>query len=119
MVNAHHAYVNHDSSPKLPSYVEGPVGANLFVNNLPETIDDGQLSKMFEEYGKILSAKVFVDKFSLKSRGFGFVSFSNTDDADEAIKHRNGFVVENGDQKKSLIVEKKRIKPRNNSRTLV
>eukprot|EP00511_Aplanochytrium_stocchinoi_P003335 CAMPEP_0204843168 /NCGR_PEP_ID=MMETSP1346-20131115/47817_1 /ASSEMBLY_ACC=CAM_ASM_000771 /TAXON_ID=215587 /ORGANISM="Aplanochytrium stocchinoi, Strain GSBS06" /LENGTH=673 /DNA_ID=CAMNT_0051982259 /DNA_START=720 /DNA_END=2741 /DNA_ORIENTATION=- len=92
------------------SYVEGPVGANLFVNNLPESVTDEELSKLFEEYGKILSAKVFIDKFSMRSRGFGFVSFSNTDEADEAIKNKNSYVMPGFDNAKPLVVEKK--KPR-------
>lgn len=85
--------------------MEGPPGANLFVNNLPEHLIDDDLLRLFACHGNILSYKVFVDKFTHKSKGFGFVSFGTVHEAQEAIREKNGFEVE---KDKRLIVELKR-----------
>ena len=92
------------SSPSPTSrYREGPTGANLFVKNFPVEWENKDLFQMFEKYGDILSHNVFIDKVTGKSRGFGFVSFINKDQANAAIQALNGLLI--GDEK--LIVEVK------------
>ena len=46
---------------------------NIYVSNLNFRVDDDNLQELFENYGEVLSAKVITDKFSGRSRGFGFV----------------------------------------------
>ena len=66
---------------------------NLYVKELPDDINDEKLSKAFEEFGKVLSARVMLEKrqdlatgkVEMKSRGFGFVCFSNKDEARNAM----------------------------------
>jgi len=61
----------------------------IFVGNLPWSTTDGDLSTMFSEFGTVISARVVTDKFSGKSRGFGFVDMENAD-ADKAIAGMTG-----------------------------
>lgn len=66
------------------------VGANLFVGNLSEEIDEKGLKDIFTTFGVVLSTKINRDPESGNSKGYGFVSFDNFDSSDEAIKKLNG-----------------------------
>lgn len=61
----------------------------LFVGGLPYSIDNSQLEEMFAKYGKIASATVITDRYSGKSKGFGFVEFEKDEEADKAMKELN------------------------------
>lgn len=61
---------------------------NVFIKNLDESIDEAQLKKIFEAYGEIQSASIQRDE-SGKSRGFGFVNFTRTEDAVNAVAKLN------------------------------
>ena len=61
----------------------------LYVGNLPYSINDEGLKKLFEEAGEVTEAKVIVDKFSGRSKGFGFVTMKDDKAADEAIAKMN------------------------------
>ncbi|KAL8522835.1 hypothetical protein ACS0TY_012971 [Phlomoides rotata] len=78
-------------SPSSGSQSEGPPGANLFIFHILQEYGDEDLAKLFEPFGKILSAKVFVDKATGISKCFGFVSYDSAAAAQEAIKRMNGF----------------------------
>ena len=58
---------------------------NIFVSNLNFKVRSEDLKNLFEQYGEVLSTKVITDKFSGKSRGFGFVEMKNDDDGNRAI----------------------------------
>ncbi len=73
--------------------LEGPPDANLFVLNLPVDLRDDGLFRMFEQFGVVLSAKVFVDAATNRSKGFGFVSFTDPFSAQMAIKAMDNAVV--------------------------
>lgn len=62
----------------------------LYVGNLPYSVDDAQLEQLVVEFGEVVSAKVIQDKFSGRSKGFGFVEMTNDDDAQKAIESLNG-----------------------------
>lgn len=64
--------------------------ANLFVGNLPYSTDDQKLSELFAQAGVVASAKVIRDKYSGKSRGFGFVQMSSDEESKNAIEMFNG-----------------------------
>jgi len=72
---------------------EGPEGANLFIYHLPRHLSDADLGTLFAPFGDVISAKVFVDKKTADSKGFGFVSFSSAANAEIAIKTMNGFQI--------------------------
>ena len=57
----------------------------LYVGNLPWSIDDRALKELFETFGDISEAVLIKDKFSGRSKGFGFVTFANEADAQKAI----------------------------------
>lgn len=67
---------------------------NLFVGNLPYTMNDATLGQTFAQAGTVVSAKVIVDKYSGRSRGFGFVEMSSDEEAKKAIEMFNGTAVE-------------------------
>ena len=61
----------------------------IYVGNLPWSIKDNDLSEMFAAYGEVSSASVIMDKFSGRSKGFGFVEMASDGDAEVAIKALN------------------------------
>ena len=62
---------------------------NIYVGNLPWSISDDELRDLFTEFGEVSSANVIMDKFSGRSKGFGFVEMSNESDAESAIEALN------------------------------
>ena len=60
---------------------------NIYVGNLPWSIDDAGLEQIFAEHGPVTSAKVITDRQTNRSRGFGFVEMS--DGAENAIQALN------------------------------
>ena len=62
----------------------------LYVGGLPYETTDDELKELFSEAGAVESAKVVTDKYSGRSRGFGFVEMSNDDEAMKAIESMNG-----------------------------
>lgn len=62
---------------------------SIFVGNLPWSVKDSDLEAKFSEFGKVLSARVVSDKFTGRSRGFGFVDMEDAD-AEKAIAAMNG-----------------------------
>lgn len=62
----------------------------LYIGNLDEKIQDNHLREAFSDFGKVSSAKVIIDRYTKKSRGFGFVEMPNEDEANQVIKKVNG-----------------------------
>ena len=60
---------------------------NIYVGNLPWSIDDSSLEQVFAEHGTVTSAKVIIDRQTNRSRGFGFVEMS--DGGENAIQALN------------------------------
>lgn len=67
---------------------------NIYVSNLSFNVQDEDLKEFFAEYGEVTSAKIITDKFTNKSRGFGFVEMSDDEAAQKAIKELDGAHVE-------------------------
>ncbi len=66
----------------------------LYVGNLPFSVDSEKLKELFSSYGDIEEAIVISNKFSGRSKGFGFVTFPKDEDAKKAIKEMNEKEVE-------------------------
>jgi RNA recognition motif-containing protein len=62
---------------------------NIYVGNLPFNLGEEDLKEIFEEYGEVTSTKIISDKFTGRSKGFGFVEMENGAEATNAIKELN------------------------------
>ena len=67
---------------------------NIYVSNLSFNVQDEDLREFFAEYGEVSSAKVIMDKFTNRSRGFGFVEMPDNAAAQKAIQELDGATVE-------------------------
>lgn len=86
------------------------MGLKLYVGNLDYGVTGDQLSELFAQAGKVTSAIVISDRYSGKSKGFGFVEMASEDEAKKAIEMFN----EKDFQGRKLIVNEARpMKPRN------
>lgn len=70
---------------------------NIFVGNLNYAISEDDLKSIFEEFGELSSVKVIKDRFTSRSKGFGFVEMDNDEEAKKAIEQLNGTEVEGRD----------------------
>ena len=85
---------------------------NIFVGNLNYSITEDDLKEIFEEYGELSSVKLITDKFTGRSKGFGFVEMSDDEEAKKAIEELNGAEVEG----RSMVVNESIEKKRDNNR---
>jgi RNA recognition motif-containing protein len=61
------------------------MASKLFVGGLPYAMQDAQLSELFAQFGHVVSATIIIDKFSGRSKGFGFVEMSTEEEAQNAL----------------------------------
>ena len=73
---------------------EVTVGNKLYVGSLPYTTTDQQLQELFAQHGTVSSAKVISDRYTGRSRGFGFVEMATSEEAKRAIESLNGTKLE-------------------------
>jgi len=66
----------------------------LFVGNLPWSMSGHSLKELFAQYGEIVDAVIISDRSTGRSRGFGFVTFTNEADAEKAKAEMNDKDVE-------------------------
>lgn len=62
----------------------------LYVGNLPYDTTNQDLQELFAKIGAVTSATIITDRYSGRSKGFGFVEMENDQDAEKAIKEING-----------------------------
>jgi len=86
---------------------------NIFVGSLPFSIEEADLRESLEAYGAVDSVKVVTDKFTGRSKGFGFVEMPNDDEALKAIEELNGATV----QGRAIVVNKSEPKPEGERRS--
>jgi len=63
---------------------------DIYVGNLAWSVDSESLREAFEQHGEVASARVIFDKFTGKSKGFGFVEMPNEGEGNAAIEKLNG-----------------------------
>ena len=80
---------------------------NIYVGNLSWNLKDQDLSNLFASHGEVISAKIVNDKFTNRSKGFGFVEMANDDQAQAAITALNGSEVDG----RNIVVNESRPKP--------
>src|SRR5436189_4494591 len=79
---------------------------NIYVGNLSWGLKDQDLANLFAPFGEVSSAKIVTDKFTQRSKGFGFVEMASDEEAQAAIAQLNGTEVEG----RSLVVNESRPK---------
>jgi RNA recognition motif. (a.k.a. RRM, RBD, or RNP domain) len=67
---------------------------NIYVGNISWNLKDQDLSNLFASYGEVTSAKIVTDKFTNRSKGFGFVEMADDASAQAAIAALNGTEVD-------------------------
>ncbi|KAF4669994.1 hypothetical protein FOZ61_002191 [Perkinsus olseni] len=75
---------------------KGPSGANVFVFSVPDAWTETDLRQNFGQFGRIISAKVVVDKQTGISRGYGFISYDNCESAARAVQTMDGYMAPTG-----------------------
>lgn len=86
---------------------------NIFVGSLPYSIEEAELKSFFEDYGEVSSVKIITDKFTGRSKGFGFVEMPDDEAAQKAIKELNGAEVKG----RAIVVNKSEPKPEGERRS--
>ena len=67
---------------------------NIYAGNLLYEVSEDELREIFENYGEVSSAKIIFDRFSGRSKGFGFVEMPNDDEAQKAVDELEGSEVQ-------------------------
>lgn len=80
----------------------------LYVGNLPYSTTDQELQDLFAAHGAVQTANVVTDRYTGRSRGFGFVEMGSADEAQQAITTLNG----SDYQGRNLVVNEARPKER-------
>ena len=65
------------------------MGSKIYVGGLPYAATEQELSNLFAAHGAVQSARIIMDKFTGKSKGFGFVEMATADEAQKAITALN------------------------------
>lgn len=68
---------------------------NLYIKNLEPHITSHELTHAFRSFGRIVSARVMTNPATGQSKGYGFVSFSKSEEAAAALKEMNGVLLGN------------------------
>ena len=63
---------------------------NIYVGNLVFDVSEEDLKEAFEQFGEITEVRLIMDKFSGKSKGFGFIEMPSKEEAEKAIEEMNG-----------------------------
>lgn len=79
----------------------------IYVGNLSYDTREAQLEKMFSAYGNVLSATIIMDKYTDRSKGFGFVEMETEEAANAAISALNGKELDNRQLRVNIAQDKK------------
>jgi RNA recognition motif-containing protein len=63
---------------------------NIYVGNLSFDVTEDQLKELFGPFGQVTEVRLIMDKFSGKSKGFGFIEMPSKEEAEKAIEELNG-----------------------------
>lgn len=67
--------------------------SKLFIGGISYSTDDQSLREAFSKYGEVIEARVIVDRETGRSRGFGFVTYTSSEEASSAIQALDGQVM--------------------------
>ncbi|KAL0669233.1 hypothetical protein Bca4012_031937 [Brassica carinata] len=98
-----HATTETEEKPALDPNAES--SRRVYIGNIPRTVTNEQLTKIVEEHGAVEQVQVMYDKYSGRSRRFGFATMKSVEDANAVIEKLNGTTIE-GREVKVNITEK-------------
>ena len=62
----------------------------IYIGNIPYSLKEADIEQLFAEFGSVLSVKIISDKFTHRSKGYGFVEMENESEGEKAIDNLNG-----------------------------
>jgi len=62
---------------------------NIYIGNLYYNVNEEELKEIFKKYGEIMSAIIIKDKYTGRSKGFGFIEMLNDEEGNRAIDNLN------------------------------
>lgn len=62
----------------------------IYIGNIPYSLKESDIEQLFAEFGEVISVKIITDKFTHRSKGYGFVEMENEADAGKAIENIDG-----------------------------
>ncbi|KAL0867250.1 hypothetical protein Bca101_046368 [Brassica carinata] len=98
-----HATMETEEKPALDPNAES--SRRVYIGNIPRTVTNEQLTQIVEEHGAVEQVQVMYDKYSGRSRRFGFATMKSVEDANAVIDKLNGTTIE-GREVKVNITEK-------------
>ncbi|MBM9510825.1 RNA-binding protein [Desulfogranum marinum] len=83
---------------------------NIYVGQLPFDVNENDLEVLFSEFGEVASARLIMDRYSGRPKGFAFVEMPNNSEADAAIKSLNKSMFKGREIKVNQVQPQKRNK---------
>ena len=62
----------------------------IYIGNIPYSLKEADIVQLFAEFGSVMSVKIISDKFTHRSKGYGFVEMKNETEGEKAIENLNG-----------------------------
>jgi RNA recognition motif-containing protein len=62
----------------------------IYIGNIPYSLKEADIEQLFAEFGSVLSVKIISDKFTHRSKGYGFVEMEKEAEGEKAIENLNG-----------------------------
>lgn len=87
---------------------------NIYVGNLHYHLEEAQLKEAFEQFGQVGEVKIIIDKFTGRSKGFGFVEMPNDSEGQAAIDALDGKDLQGRNMRVNEARPPKPREPRNN-----
>ncbi|KAF7803078.1 glycine-rich RNA-binding protein 4, mitochondrial-like [Senna tora] len=78
------------STPSIYQAIRSMSSARVFVGGVSYSTDEMSLREAFARYGEVIDARIIMDRETGRSRGFGFVTFTSTEEASSAIQALDG-----------------------------
>ena len=66
------------------------MSTNLYVGNLPYTVSESELVKLFSSFGRVEGVRIINDSASGRPKGYAFITMAEQSDADKAVRRLNG-----------------------------
>jgi len=62
----------------------------IYIGNIPYSLKEADIEQLFAEFGAVLSVKIITDKFTHRSKGYGFIEMEDENEAAKAIENLDG-----------------------------